>query len=187
LRKDAAHRRDRIIESAASLFRELGYNVPLDDIAAMAGVGRGTLYRNFADRQELALAVLDQELRKFEQFSESVTNEPEGLFRVIRALANITVVNSQLGREVRLNAAVDPLVGLMARKDRAVEEPLRRAKTAGMIRADFSVDDVSRAARMIAAPAEFLLASEREAAVDASFTLLLEGMRPAENLSSNRG
>ena len=51
-----------MIDAAAAEFAERGYNVPLDAIAERAGVGRATLYRNFADRGILALAVFEQQL-----------------------------------------------------------------------------------------------------------------------------
>lgn len=59
-RADAARNRGRILEAAARLFAERGAGcTSMDDIAAEAGVGKGTIFRRFGDRSTLALAVLD--------------------------------------------------------------------------------------------------------------------------------
>ena len=58
MRADAQRNRDRIVEVAREMFRERGYDVPLDDVAKRAGVGPGTLYRHFPNRDALLDAVM---------------------------------------------------------------------------------------------------------------------------------
>lgn len=66
-RADAARNRRLILDAAARLFAERGIAaVSMHDVAAAAGVGTGTLYRRFADRAGLALALLDEETRVFQ-------------------------------------------------------------------------------------------------------------------------
>ena len=66
-RSDAARNRQRIMEAATMLVGERGIdNVSMDDIARAAGVGTGTLYRRFGDRAGLALALLDEDTRTFQ-------------------------------------------------------------------------------------------------------------------------
>lgn len=61
-RSDAARNRERILCTAKRLFEERGVtNVSMDEIAACAEVGKGTLYRRFGDRSGLALALLEAE------------------------------------------------------------------------------------------------------------------------------
>ncbi len=55
-RADARANRRRLIEAARAAFAE-GGNVPLETIAARAGVGIGTLYRHFPKREALVEAV----------------------------------------------------------------------------------------------------------------------------------
>ncbi len=63
-RADAARNRARILEAAARLFAERGVEaVTMDEIAAAAGVGKGTLFRRFGDRAGLALALLEESER----------------------------------------------------------------------------------------------------------------------------
>jgi AcrR family transcriptional regulator len=66
-RADAARNRLRILEAAATLVGERGIEkVSMEDVACAAGVGTGTLYRRFRDRAGLALALLDEETREFQ-------------------------------------------------------------------------------------------------------------------------
>ncbi len=63
-RADAARNRARIMAAAAALFDERGAtSVSMDDVAAAAGVGKGTLYRRFGDQAGLAFAVLEDKER----------------------------------------------------------------------------------------------------------------------------
>lgn len=58
MRADAQRNRDRIVETARRVFREKGYDAPLDEIAKQAGVGPGTLYRHFPTKDSLLDAVM---------------------------------------------------------------------------------------------------------------------------------
>lgn len=66
-RADAARNRRRILVAAAELVAERGIDrVSMDDVARAACVGTGTLYRRFGDRAGLALALLDDHTRAFQ-------------------------------------------------------------------------------------------------------------------------
>lgn len=64
LRKDAQRNRERILEVAKDAFTHSGAHASLDDIAAHAGVGPGTLYRHFPTRDALIEAVYRSEVEK---------------------------------------------------------------------------------------------------------------------------
>jgi len=67
-RADAARNRLRILEAAERLFAARGIaGVTMDDIAAEAGVGKGTLYRRFGDKGGLAVALLDERERTLQE------------------------------------------------------------------------------------------------------------------------
>ena len=66
-RADAARNRERILEAAAMLVGERGIeHVSMEDVARAACVGTGTLYRRFGDRAGLAIALLDEHTREFQ-------------------------------------------------------------------------------------------------------------------------
>jgi AcrR family transcriptional regulator len=68
VRADARENRARILETARQAFAENG-DVSMNQIAQRAGVGPGTLYRNYPTREALALAVYQLDI---DQLIESV-------------------------------------------------------------------------------------------------------------------
>jgi AcrR family transcriptional regulator len=66
-RADAARNRLRILDAATLLVDERGIDrISMEDVACRAGVGTGTLYRRFQDRAGLALALIDEHTRAFQ-------------------------------------------------------------------------------------------------------------------------
>lgn len=67
-RADAARNRAAVLEAAARLFAEHGVEaVSMDQVAAAAGVGKGTLFRRFGDKSGLAAALLDARERVLQE------------------------------------------------------------------------------------------------------------------------
>lgn len=63
LRADARRNREAFLDAAGELFAQRGDAVQVDEIAERAGLGVGTLYRHFADKQALLAAIIG---RRFE-------------------------------------------------------------------------------------------------------------------------
>jgi AcrR family transcriptional regulator len=69
-RRDATEHRQRILEVALRLFAEQGVGaVSMHQIAVAAGIGQGTLYRNYAHKGELCMDLLRE---RHEQFVEEI-------------------------------------------------------------------------------------------------------------------
>jgi AcrR family transcriptional regulator len=75
LRADAQRNRDAILRTARVAYEEEGIFASLDGIAAGAGVGNATLYRNFPTRDDLLTAVIEDSVQ--ELLAESETFEQE--------------------------------------------------------------------------------------------------------------
>ncbi|WP_267242670.1 TetR/AcrR family transcriptional regulator [Streptomyces sp. PR69] len=87
-RADAARNRAAVLEAAARLFAEHGVEaVSMDQIAAAAGVGKGTLFRRFGDKSGLAVALLDARERALQ---EAVLHGPPPLGPGAAAEARLT-------------------------------------------------------------------------------------------------
>jgi AcrR family transcriptional regulator len=180
LRSDAERNRRRILAAAAEVFAERGLDVPLDDIAAAAGVGVGTVYRRFADREALIEALFED---KIEEVVESVrkaleVEDPWDAFETfMRAVCRMQAEDRGLkeallardrGRErvARARERIAPIAGRI----------VRRAKEAGVLRPDLGVYDVPLMHFTIGSVAE----RTRDMAPDyweRMLTILLDGLR----------
>jgi AcrR family transcriptional regulator len=56
-RSDAVRNRQRVLDAAAAAYAEVGPRFGMHDVARRANVGVGTVYRHFADREELIDAI----------------------------------------------------------------------------------------------------------------------------------
>jgi AcrR family transcriptional regulator len=66
LRRDAEENRRRLLEAAREVFAESGFEATMDEVAARAGVGVGTAYRRFANKEELIGALFQDRLDELE-------------------------------------------------------------------------------------------------------------------------
>ena len=77
--KQKAHRHDRIIEAAARLFREHGYeDVKMEAIAAAAEVAIGTIYNYYRNKGDLLVAIVSLEVEEVLRLGEEVIADPPG-------------------------------------------------------------------------------------------------------------
>jgi AcrR family transcriptional regulator len=140
LRADAQRNRDKVLRAAQDAFAASGYGVPLDEIAAMAGVGPGTVYRHFPSKEELFEAVATARLGDLIAVARGLASDPDpgqaffgflGRFRqeaaAKRDLPDAIAIPGSLQDE--LHAALDVL--------------LRRAQHAGAVRADVTTQDLT--------------------------------------------
>lgn len=177
LRKDAAERRNALLDAAAGAFAELGFDVPLEVIAERAGVGRATLYRNFADRGELAAAVFTAQLDDLDVRMQAQGDDPHVFFWFVDALADLLAVNAGLDAALREARSPEALSEMRERLVEVGSKPLERARSAGLIRADVTPMDIRIIAVILGAGAGRPDPTERAAFGIRIRALLLDGLR----------
>ena len=77
LRADARRNLDRVLDAAAQAFAEQGPNVSVDEIARRAGVGHGTVFRRFRNKEGLIGAVVAMRLAELSDTAEALADEPD--------------------------------------------------------------------------------------------------------------
>src|SRR3954463_3271215 len=77
LRKDAELNRERLLASARELFATRGLEVTLNDIAHHAGVGVGTAYRRFANKEEVIDALFEERLQAVAAVAQEAAEDPD--------------------------------------------------------------------------------------------------------------
>ena len=131
--------RTRVLEAAAAVVAERGLTgATLDQVAAAAGFTKGAVYSNFASKDELFLALLEQQVAArvegVEQALRDATDLPTALAAVGRDLARPDPVGQLLFVEFWQRAVRDPEVrapfvafrrALRARIAAVVDEVLR--------------------------------------------------------------
>ncbi|HEY8294373.1 MAG TPA: helix-turn-helix domain-containing protein [Micrococcaceae bacterium] len=144
LRADAVRNMDRIITAARDCFRSDGPDVSLHVIARQAGVGPATLFRNFADKEELVLAALAQQLRlRVNPVAVAALQNEDaarGFLAVAEALLEVAsdelnLLSAVAGRRRLLAGITTPLL-------ESLGTLLIRAQAQGTIRPDLMLDDV---------------------------------------------
>src|SRR5487761_1865982 len=86
LRRDAERNRQRILQAASKVFTTRGLQVTLDDVAREAGVGVGTVYRRFPDKEALVDALFEAKLDAVVALAEQALDEPDSWTGLVNLL-----------------------------------------------------------------------------------------------------
>lgn len=141
MRADGRRNRVAILRAAAEVFAREGFAVPLERIASAAGVGRATLYRNFANREELVLAIFDQNVQRLEARSEALGDAPDGFRRILDLLVVDAAAHAALSEAVTARDS-EAVESLLWRITAVLLRHLGPARAAGEIRADLGPEDL---------------------------------------------
>lgn len=182
LRRDAERNRQRILEAAAEIFTERGLQATLDDIARRAGVGVGTVYRRFPDKEALADALFTTRLDGLVTLAGRALANPDewgSLVSFLEQAAALLAADRGL-RQMLMYATYgcDRVGEARARLQPLVTELVTRAQAAGVVRADLSPTDVPLIEFMLAAVAEYARPA-RPQVWRRYLALLLDSLRPA--------
>jgi AcrR family transcriptional regulator len=159
LRADAERNRRRILDAAQELYASQGLEVSLDEIARHAGVGVGTVYRRFANREELINELFEERLAELLEIAESCLDDPDPLHAVETFLHRVIgeQANDRGLREVTLGSShgTDRMARMRDQMMPLAQRLIGRAQAAGVIRADMAVTDLPIIAFTIANSADY--------------------------------
>jgi AcrR family transcriptional regulator len=145
LRRDAEINRQRLLTAASELFAQRGLDVTLNDIAHHAGVGVGTAYRRFANKDEVIDALFEQRLDQVIAQAAEAGQDPDAwrglttfLERSLRMQLEdrglTELLNNPQLKQHRVNEARDRIAPL-------VNAIVDRAKAQGVLRPDVDGTD----------------------------------------------
>lgn len=178
LRRDAERNRERILAAAAELFAEQGLDVGVDDIARRAGVGMGTLYRRFPNKE----ALVDEILRSVVERSRLVAQEalatcdPGDALRwfVVNSIESAMIQHVFLSSQMWTGRMVDLLyaqvIPLMA-------EMHENARAAQALRPDVAFSDLLVLIRALRVTRE-ITEADAPGTWHRYVTLMFDGLRP---------
>ena len=146
LRRDAERNRQRILRAAAEVFTTRGLQATLDDVARQAGVGVGTVYRRFPDKDSLVEALFEERIQAVADLAEKALAEPDswdGLVSFLRDACELMASDHGL-REILMFASYgrDRVNRGKAKMQPLVTRMVERAQRDGKLRADLGPTDV---------------------------------------------
>ena len=78
MRSDALKNRERLLVAAGQVFEEKGLEASVADVARLAGVGMGTLYRRFPSKEALIEALVSEVLEATIAMAQDAAARPDG-------------------------------------------------------------------------------------------------------------
>ncbi|ROS76426.1 TetR family transcriptional regulator [Curtobacterium sp. PhB130] len=149
-RADAARNRAALVDAARTAFTTAGEDASLEAVARAAGVGIGTLYRNFPTREDLVAAVYGAELDAVLGTVDALLADPPA-DRALRAFADryarFVAAKRGMAETVRVGAirGAAETAHTRERVNAAVQRFLDAGALDGTLRSDMVADDVTAA------------------------------------------
>lgn len=142
----AADKRSRLLRVAGEIFARDGLDAPMPIIAAAAGAGVGSVYRQFPSKRDLLAALVSERLDETERGAEAALQSSAGpwsaLTGLLWALAERQAGDDVLG-EAMATVSAHPQVELaLARTTQALEQLLAAARAEGRLRPDATTLDL---------------------------------------------
>lgn len=178
MRSDAQRNLGSLLEAAKTVFAGSGVDAPAKEIADLAGVGVGTLYRHYPQRSDLVKAVFQREVDACAAAAPALAAEHQPVVALAKWLDRFTeFIATKRGLATALHSgdpAFDALPGyFMQRLGPALGGLLEAAAAAGEIRADISPKDLLYAVSTLCMP----LTDEGPAYSQRMVGLLVDGLR----------
>jgi AcrR family transcriptional regulator len=180
LRRDAERNRQRILDAAAEAFAAEGLSITLDEIARRAGVGVGTIYRRFPDKEQLIDALFERQMQEFAVLAEECLHAEESWDGLVRFMELATQLHAcdRGFKEVALSGVhgLDRVARARRLMFPLVTRLVARAQADGSLRPDVDPTDMPLLQLMLGSLSECTRKSDPE--VWRRFlVILMDGMR----------
>jgi AcrR family transcriptional regulator len=142
-RADAANNRERLLAAAHVVFAQHGLAATLDDVARHAGVGVGTAYRHFPNKQALASEVMEEAVQQLATDAEAALAVADP-WQSFAGFFETVVATQARHRGLHHLSASDGIASaeVQQRFDKAVAALFERAQRAGVLRTDACATDI---------------------------------------------
>ncbi len=157
LRADARRNLERVLDAAEQVFAASGPDASIDEIARLAGVGHGTVFRRFPTKDDLMYAVIERHVAQLHAIAEEAlaADDPgEGFFDFARRAAELMMTTPGIHKCV-VHCGEKPGAAELEELGRKL---VSRAQRAGALRKDFEPAEVGplvRAALLAAPPGQW--------------------------------
>jgi AcrR family transcriptional regulator len=180
MRADARRNAELLVATAKVVFAEKGPTAPLDEIARRAGVGPGTLYRHFPNRNALIQAVYRVDMEELAGLAHALlATMPPGpaLDAWMHRYASFVRYKRGLAESLGAAPVLDDETATRCRRAlfEGADALLDAAKRAGEVRADIRSDDLLLLLRALGIATE----GGTEEDSDRMLSIMLAGLRPA--------
>jgi AcrR family transcriptional regulator len=184
LRRDAERNRQRILAAAAEVFSERGLDATLDEIARAAGVGVGTVYRRFPDKETLVAELFKDRVDALVTVAEDALAAPDpwqGLASYIE-YSTAAMARDQGLRQMMMFGTYgrDQVCYARDQMRPVITKLVERAQASGELRPDFTATDVKMIAFMLGSISDYA-ASVAPEVWRRYLAMLLDGLRPARD------
>ena len=180
LRRDAALNREKILRAAREVFGRHGLSVTLDDVARHAGVGVGTVYRRFPDKETLVRALFEQDLGIRQASAERALAHPdawEGFVDFLLEMSADLAENRGLQEVIMLGShSSEPIETVRGGMLPFLEALISRAQESGDLRAEITPSDIPVVVQMLSAASQFTQ-GKRPEIWRRYFEIVLNGIR----------
>lgn len=153
LRRDAEANRVRILAAASALFAERGMDATLDEVAARAGVGVGTVYRRFPNKEALVDELFRDRMQEVVALAEAGLADADpwaGFVQYLTGMSELQACDRGLADLVMSRAShVERVAEIRELLQPLVAEMIARAQRAGLMREDVTATDLPLVAMMI--------------------------------------
>jgi AcrR family transcriptional regulator len=187
LRRDAERNRQRILAAAAEVLSERGLDATLDEVARTAGVGVGTVYRRFPDKESLIEALFRDRIDAMVLAAEQALTEPDpwqALVSYLEFAIELMAGNAGLRQILMFSTyGKDRVAYARSQMQPVISNLVERAQASGDLRPDFAGTDVKMIVFMLSSLAEYASAS-RPDIWRRYLALLIDGLRPARDIAT---